>query len=216
MAPKILIYPFCHLTYVRLIVENLENYSEWLMLEYRHCASLWKNILFTNVKDKRMKTFLSEFTEVEHESVTEMNEKLIVLDPLAKKKLKTSDFNNIDGVVVGGILGYEKLTGRTKKLISDKLKTTFTRNFGNKFPRSLCYASHITRNLGKKQMPIDIAAFVAKMIYLGEKIENIELTNQLEIKFDDNYSVILPYAYPIVDNKVIVTPGLVEYLRQKA
>jgi len=202
---------------VKLVVENLESYSEWLMLEYKHCASLWENILFTNVNGKRMKKFLSEFAEVKSKSVIEMNnEKLIVLDPLAKKELKTSDFNNIDGVVVGGILGYEKLTGRTKKLISDKLKTTFTRNFGNKFPRSLCYASHITRNLGKKQMPIDIAVFVAKMIYLGEKIENIELTNQLEIKFDDNYSVILPYAYPIVDNKVIVTPGLVEYLRQKA
>jgi len=196
MAPKILIYPFCHLTYVRLIVENLENYSEWVMLEYKHCASLWKNILFTNVKDKRMKTFLSEFTEVEHESVTEMNEKLIVLDPLAKKKLKTSDFNNVKGVVVGGILGYDKPKGRTKKLISDKLNAK-------------------TRNIGKKQMPIDIAAFVAKMIYLGEKIENIELTNQLEIKFDDTYSVVLPYAYPVIDNKVIVTPGLVEYLRGK-
>ena len=70
---------------MKLIVENLEKYSEWLMLEYKHSASLWENILFTNVKDKRMKTFLSEFTEVEHESVTEMNEKLIVLDPLAKK-----------------------------------------------------------------------------------------------------------------------------------
>lgn len=185
---------------MRLVVENLESYSEWLMLEYRHCASLWENILFTNVKGKRMKKFLSEFTEVKNKSVTDMNEKLIVLDPLAKKELKTSDFNNIDGVVVGGILGYEKLTGRTKKLISDKSDKKTT----------------IIRNLGKKQMPIDIAAFVAKMIYLGEKIENIELTNQLEIKFDDEYSVVLPYAYPIVDNKVIVTPGLVEYLRQKA
>lgn len=194
-----LIYPFCHLTYVKLIVENLENYSEWLMLEYKHSASLWENILFTNVKDKRMKNFLSEFAEVKSKSVTDMNEKLIVLDPLAKKELKTSDFNNVDGVVVGGILGYEKLTGRTKKHISDKSDKETT----------------ITRNLGKKQMPIDIAAFVAKMIYLGEKIENIELTNEIDIKFDDEYSVVLPYAYPVINNKIIVTPCLIEYLRRK-
>lgn len=181
---------------MKLIVENLEKYSEWLMLEYKHCTSLWGNILFTNVKDRKMKNFLSEFAEAKSKSVTEMNEKLIVLDPLAKKKLKTSDFNNADGVVVGGILGYDKPKGRTKKLISDKLNAK-------------------TRNIGKKQMPIDIAAFVAKMIYLGEKIENIELTDQLEIKFDDEYSVVLPYAYPVINNKVIVTPGLVEYLRSK-
>lgn len=183
---------------MRLVVENLESYSEWLMLEYKHCASLWENILFTNVKGKRMKKFLSEFAEVKSKSVIEMNnEKLIVLDPLAKKELKTSDFNNIDGVVVGGILGYDKPRGRTKKFISDKLKTK------------------TMRNLGKKQMPIDVAAFVAKMIYLGEKVENIELTDQLEIKFDNEYSIVLPYAYPVINNKVIVTPGLVEYLRGK-
>jgi len=184
---------------MRLIVENLEKYSEWLMLEYRHCASLWENILFTNVKDERMKTFLSGFADVKSKSVTELNEKLIVLDPLAKKTLITSDFNNADGVVVGGILGYDKPKGRTKKLISDKSDKK----------------TAVIRNLGKKQMPIDIAAFVAKMIYLGEKIENIELTDQLEIKFDDEYSVVLPYAYPVINSKVIVTPGLVEYLRHK-
>ena len=179
-----------------LIVENLENYSEWLMLEYKHCVSLWENILFTNVKDKRMKNFLSGFAEVKSKSITEMNKKLIVLDPLAKKTLSTSDFGNVDGIVIGGILGYDRPRGRTKKLLSDKLNAE-------------------TRNLGKKQMPIDIAVFVAKMIYLGEKIENIELTNELEIKFDDEYSVILPYAYPIVSNKVLVTPRLIEYLRHK-
>lgn len=182
-----------------LIVENLENYSEWLMLEYKHCASLWEDILFTNVKDERMKNFLSEFADVKSKSVTEMNKKLIVLDPLAKKTLSTSDFGNVDGIVVGGILGYDRPRGRTKKLITDKSDKETT----------------ITRNLGKKQMPIDIAVFVAKMIYLGEKIENIELTDQLEIKFDAEYSVILPYAYPVINNRVLVTPGLVEYLRHK-
>lgn len=185
---------------MRLIVENLESYSEWLMLEYKHCASLWENILFTNVKGKRMKKFLSEFAEVKSESITQINnEKLIILDPKAEKQLSSSDFGNTDGIVIGGILGYEKLTGRTKKHISDKSDKETT----------------IIRNLGKKQMPIDIAAFVAKMVYLGEKIENIELTNEIEIKFDDEYSVILPYAYPVVDTKVIVTPGLIEYLRRK-
>ncbi|MDI6917022.1 MAG: SAM-dependent methyltransferase [Thermoplasmatales archaeon] len=184
---------------MRLIVENLEKYSEWVILEYRHCALIWENLLFTNVKDKNMESFLSEFAEVNHESVTEMNKKLIVLDPAAKKELITSDFSNVDGIVVGGILGYDKPKGRTKKHITDKSdKKTI-----------------LPRNLGKKQMPIDIAAFVAKMIYLGEKIENIELTDQLEIKFDDEYSVVLPYAYPVIDNKVIVTPGLIGYLRGK-
>lgn len=196
-----------------LFVENLENYSEWLMLEYRHSASVWKNIVFTNVKDERMKNFLSEFADVKSKSVTEMNKKLIVLDPLAKKRLVASDFSNVDGVVIGGILGYEKLTGRTKKFISDKLNAE-TRKL-REFSHSLRPASHIMRNLGKKQMPIDIAAFVAKMVYLGEKIENIELTDELEIKFDDEYSVVLPYAYPVVNNKIIVTPGLIEYLKHK-
>ncbi len=185
---------------ITMFVENLENYSEWLMLEYKHSALLWENIVFTNVKDKQMKNFLSELGDVNHESITQMNnKKLIVLDPKAEKQLSSSDFNNADGIVVGGILGYDKPKGRTKKLITDK---------SDKKTAGI-------RNLGKRQMPIDIAVFVAKMIYMGEKIENVELTDQLEIKFDDEYSVVLPYAYPVVNNKVLVTPGLVEYLRHK-
>ncbi len=182
---------------VRLVVENCEqNFSDWLFLEYRHCTQLWKNLVFTNIKSNLMRERLSQFGKVREESILDMKHKeRIVLDPFADKTLRTDDFEGIDEIVIGGILGHDKFTGRTKILISDKLKAG-------------------TRNLGKRHLPIDIAAFVTKLIYLGMRVKDIEFTDELEISFDSQYSITLPYGYPVIEGKIIVTPGLIEYLNK--
>ena len=71
-----------------------------------------------------------------------------------------------------------------------------------------------SRNIGKTQLSIDGAVFVAKAIMLGMRLEEIEIASELEIMHDDGHSTILPFGYPIVDGKVILTPGLVEYLSE--
>ncbi|MDI6855769.1 MAG: hypothetical protein QMD21_03165 [Candidatus Thermoplasmatota archaeon] len=184
---------------VKLIVENLEPYSKWLELEYRHCTELWDKVIFTNVKDAKLKECLRKLSNVEvlEESVIELeHKKRIVLDPLAKRALTRADYDGIEEIVIGGILGNEKLTGKTKLLITDRLKKSDTK----------------ARNLGKSQLSIDIAAFVAKLVYLGMGLKDIDIADELEILFDNSYSIILPYGYPIIGGNVIITPKLVDYL----
>lgn len=180
-----------------LVIEHCEpSLSEWLMLEYRHSAKIWgRNTIFTNVKDKKTTNILKTIAKTEKKNAKELidNKKSIILDPQSKKTLTTEDFKDLYAIIVGGILGYEKPKGRTKKLISDKYRFQ-------------------TRNIGKLQLTIDGAVFVANEIASGKKLKEIEIAYELEIIHDSIHSTILPFGYPIVDNKPIITPGLVEYL----
>lgn len=180
-----------------LIIEHCEQeLSEWLMLEYKHSVKIWeKPVLFTRVYDKKTEKKLSTLGNVESKTANEAFEKkkCIILDPLAKKPLTPSDFTTLDGIIVGGILGYEKPQGRTKELIT-------------------AHSSFETRHIGKIQLTIDSAVFVAKAIMLGMKLSEIEITTEVEIIHDKIHSTILPFGYPIIENKPIITPGLIEYL----
>ena len=64
------------------------------------------------------------------------------------------------------------------------------------------------------QLTIDGAVFVAKQIALGKKLNDIEIAYELEIIHDPIHSTILPFGYPIVNDKPIITPGLIEYLSE--
>ncbi|MBI5254013.1 MAG: hypothetical protein HY930_06440 [Euryarchaeota archaeon] len=182
---------------MQLVIENCEEQlSEWLWLEYKHCADIWESITFTNVRGK-MKQRLAAIGEVAEESFEKLFEveKLIILDPLGKEELKTSDFAGSDAVVVGGILGCEIPKGRTSELITAKAEGTKV------------------RNIGKRQLTIDSAALVAKLIYLGAALEDIEITKQLEVVHSENERTVLPYGYVVIENKAIITPGLIDYLK---
>jgi len=183
-----------------LIIEHCEpKLSEWLMLEYQHSAKLWgSKTLFTNVGGKKTANVLRSLGIVEKKKAKDVfcGKNCIILDPQSKKTLTTKDFVHLDAIIVGGILGYEKPQGRTKKLLSDK-------------------SNFETRNLGKKQLTIDGAVFIAKAISLGMKLSDIEITYEIEIVHDSVHSTILPFGYPVIDNKPVITPGLVEYLTKE-
>lgn len=183
-----------------LVIEHCEpDLSEWLLLEYRHVAKLWTGeLVFTRVTKKKTASALKKLGSVEKEKASTLfsQKKCIILDPQAKKPLTPRDCKKNDIIVVGGLLGYEKPKGRTKKMISDT--SGFT-----------------ARHLGKLQLSIDGAVFVAKAICLGLELKDIEITNEIEIIHDSVHSTILPFGYPIIENKPIITPGLVEYLTKK-
>ncbi len=183
----------------RLYIENQEPYSEWLMLEYLHCVESWEGVVFTNVMDERLREALSSRARVHSASAARLQgfdpKRSLVLDPMAESRLTTEDAASSEAIVVGGILGGEGFTGKTEELV--------TRRLG-------CGA----RNLGPRQLSIDSAVVVAKLIALGMRFEEIELTSELEVRHDDTHSTILPYAYPVLNGKVIFTPGLAEYLRK--
>ena len=94
------------------------------------------------------------------------------------------------------VLHIRKPKGRTKKLISDK-------------------SDFETRHLGKLQLSIDGAVFVTKAICLGLNLKDIEIACEIEIIHDSVHSTILPFGYPIIENKPIITPGLIEYLTKQ-
>lgn len=183
-----------------LIIEHCEpTLSEWLLLEYRHVAKLWKgNLVFTRVADNKTAHVLQKLGLVKKEKAKNIfsNKKCIVLDPQAKKPLTPNDCSRCDVIIIGGLLGYEKPRGRTKKLISDK--TDFE-----------------TRHLGKFQLSIDGAVFVTKAICLGLNLKDLEIAREIEIIHDQIHSTILPFGYPIIDNKPVITPGLVKYLTRQ-
>src|SRR5512136_1390886 len=116
-----------------LVIEHCEPaLSEWLLLEYKHTAKLWKkNLVFTKVVDKKTLNILQKLGSVKKERVKNVfsNKKCIILDPQAKKPLTPKDCSDADLIIIGGLLGYEKPHGRTKRLISDTSGFT-TRHLG--------------------------------------------------------------------------------------
>ena len=183
-----------------LIIENCEpDLSEWLGLEYNHVMKIWSNTIFTNIPESWNNNVNIKFKNSNANHVYEIYSeyKFIVLDPKSDVTLSVNDFSSADGIIIGGILGYEKFTGNTSKYI--------TKHINKK----------IVRSLGKIQLYIDSAALVTKMVLLGIEMNDIELTDSFEIRWNDNESTILPYGYVVIDNKVIFTPGLMEYIRKK-
>lgn len=180
-------------------IEHAEaRVDEWLWLEYRHAAQLVEKLAFTGVHDAQQRARLAELAPAHAEPAAMVfpGKRILVTDPEAPKPLTTEDFDRFDIVVIGGILGVEEFTGKTGKLITR--------------PHGLA-----ARNLGKLQLPIDMAVLVANLVRLGARLEDIELTNLVEVDLGPGRSVELPYAYPVVDGKLLITPGLVEYLQRK-
>jgi ribosome biogenesis SPOUT family RNA methylase Rps3 len=183
-----------------LVIEHCEPMlSEWLLLEYKHSAKLWdRNLVFTRVIDNKTARVLQKLGTTQKEKAKDIfsNKKCIVLDPQAKKPLTPKDCKRCDAIIIGGLLGYENPHGRTKKLISDK-------------------SGYETRHLGKFQLSIDGAVFVTKAICLGLDLKDIEIAKEIEIIHDQIHSTILPFGYPVIENKLVITPGLIKYLTQE-
>ncbi|WP_297420784.1 hypothetical protein [Thermococcus sp.] len=181
-----------------LIIEHLEDISEWLWLEYSHVAEWWKDkLVFTNVRGDERKR-LAKLGSVVTESVTRFpfnRSKLIVLDLQAGEKLKPEDVEEDTMIVVGGILGDAVPRGRTKKFITSRMK-------GVK-----------VRHIGKPQYSIDGASIVARLIADGKRLEEIEYEENPTIRLDEFSEITLHYAVPKLDGRLLLTPGLIELQR---
>ena len=188
-----------------IAVEHLEPcISPWLLLEYRHVSKIFgkDKVFFTNVKKDNEAKLLSDLGRVFKESFTELfsQEEILILDPQAPKELRKEDLNDVKAVVIGGILGDHPPRGRTKELITTKV------------PKAKA------RNIGKYQFSIDGAAYVVKKIIGGIPLERINYVINYELRFkimDIEYTVILPFAYPIDKGKAVITPGLIDLLRSR-
>jgi len=169
------------------------------MLEYAHAAEIWgEGLTFTNVRGEGMRRKLQALpgAHVSKRSVRELDTgRALVMDPRAKRPLTPADCRACDTLIVGGILGGEVMRGRTQQLITRRAKVP-------------------GRSLGPVQLPIDVAVFACRAVALGASLDEIEFTRGLTVRYGDGMEVELPYGYPVVDDHVIMTPGLMEYIAE--
>lgn len=71
------------------------------------------------------------------------------------------------------------------------------------------------RHLGKKQFSTDSAVLMVNLISLGAKMGEIEATDCLDIEYGNGESFILPFGYIVLNEKIMITPGLLELLERK-
>ena len=190
---------------MKFIIEHMElEVYDWCLLEYKHMSKIVgkSNLIFTNVKKQQSK--LKNLGKVHKESIKELlniypKQEICLLDMDAKTTLTTKDKTNFKYFLFGGILGDNPRKHRTQTLKS-KIKTK-------------------TRNLSQRQMSTDTAVYVTHKILKGKKLEQLKFTDELEIVLDENKgateSVILPFRYVVEKNKVILPPGLIDYLKNK-
>ncbi len=181
------------------IIEHLEKELwPWCIIEYEQISKTIgkEKVWFTNIK-ARDKHKLSNFGKVFVESVKTLNlKRTCILDPDAKTILKTSDKDNFDYFVFGGILGDNPPRKRTYPEL-----TIFMKNSE-------------TRNIGKEQFSTDNAVFVVNEILKGKKFEEMNFIDEAEIKLNKIESIGLPYRYPILNGKPRISKKLISYLKK--
>lgn len=183
------------------VIEHLEpKLSEWLYIEYSNSARIVgrKRLLITNVKKNGKFRELAKITRVESKRACELfkQHELIVLDPRARKRLTPIDMRGRRVIVIGGILGEEPPLGRTRELLTQTL------------PKASA------RNLGKEQLAIDGATYVAKQVSEGKSLEEVPVQHGLEIQISEVQSTFLPYTFPLVRGKPLIARELIAYLKR--
>ncbi len=157
---------------MKFIIEHLEpELFEWCLIEYGHISEIAdsKNVFFTNVWKKDFFR-LEHLGEAYEKDVSELCsqkvfDKICVLSQYAKKTLSFEDKKKFQCLVFGGILGDSPAKKRTAE-ITDNLKREKIR--------------FEERNLGDKQMPTDVAVFVAKKILEGAKFHEMKFCDNIE------------------------------------
>ena len=112
----------------------------------------------------------------------------------------TNDKNKFQYFAFGGILGDNPAKKRTDSII---------KNLKNK------KIKFSTRNLGRKQMPTDVAVYAAKNILEGKSLNSFKFVDEIEIEINKNESVTLPFRYIVENDKLVISKKLVDYLRSR-
>lgn len=184
------------------IIEHLEpKLSKWVMIEYERISDIVgkDHLWITNVSSKSERAKLSKICQVFSESVRTMNlPYACVLDPQADTLLTPSDKEKFRYFVLGGILGDYPPKKRTNKELTQFLPMADI------------------RNIGKKQFSTDNAVWVVnEIINEGKDFSELKFKDRLEIKINDVESIILPYLYPLIDGKPLISPRIIELLKKK-
>jgi len=172
-----------------IIIEHLEEgYSKWLIYEYINAAKTSGcRVIYTNIRDDRVARILSRYGEVHRGHAWEIfpRRELVILDPKARVELSPLVARDTY-LIIGGILGDDPPRGRTRELLTQPLGLP-------------------SRHLGREQLTIDGAAYVACQIKRGTWLYEIEFIDGLVIHGED-HEVYLPYRYPLVNGEPLISP----------
>ena len=189
---------------MKFIIEHLEpELYEWCLIEYKHISKIAGrgNLIFTSIKNKKDFLKLKKYGVVYGESISKLKlGKICVMSQYSEKTLAKVDKHEFEYFVFGGILGDNPAKKRTNLLINNLKKHEI------KFEE---------RNLGKKQMPTDVAVFAAKKILDGAKLNDLKFVDKIEIEIDENESIDLGFRYIVDDKRLVISEELVEYLRKR-
>jgi len=194
-----------------IAIEHLENHlSRWIKAEYEHA----KNLLGERLVVTNAGGFCNDISVIVgggacfRESILQLRgvlykdpRRVIVLDPKAANGLTPGDAQSAEVLVIGGILGDHPPRGRTWEMLT----------------RTALKHGMQTRNLGPLQLSIDGAAYVAWRIAEGSHLHEIELAVEpvIEVDLGDGLvrEIMLPYAYPVVDGRVLISEKVLALLR---
>jgi len=110
------------------VIEHSEEdgiLEEWSQLEYRNASRYVggpKHIWYTHVQPEHASK-VKDFGRTEAKSLAELvpnHARVCVADPEAKEVLCPADRELFDFIVIGGILGDQEFTGRTKKEVTSQ------------------------------------------------------------------------------------------------
>jgi ribosome biogenesis SPOUT family RNA methylase Rps3 len=179
------------------IIEHLEpKISKWCLIEYEHISLIIgrKNLWFTNIKSGKLK----KLGKIIKNSASKLKLKnSCILDPQASRLLSSTEASHFSYFIFGGILGSSPPKKRTKKELTSK------------------FIKAEARNIGKKQMSIDNAAYTVKQIVAGKNFKSLKFKDAIEIPIRKYESIILPYRYNVVNGKPLISSKLISFLKRK-
>lgn len=182
------------------ILEHLDaELFAWSLIEYKRISKFVgkDNLWFTNIEEKDKKK-LEKYGKVFTESVKNMNLKdTCILDPEATETLSPEDKSRFKYIIIGGILGDYPAKKRTEELITLFMPTS------------------AKRDLGKEQLSTDNAAYVAHEILSGTPLSKIKFIDNPEIEVNEIESVILPFRYPLVNGKALMSKQIIKHLKER-
>lgn len=181
------------------IIEHLEpKLWPWCIIEYKSISKIVgkSHLWFTNI-DKKDARKLSKYGKVFSESVKTMAlQGACILDPESDELLSPSDSRKFQYFIFGGILGDNPPRKRTSPELTQFMKGAET------------------RNIGKEQFSTDNAVYVAHEICKGRKFSDIKFQDEIEITINKIESVILPYRYPLINEKPRISKELVRHVKK--
>ncbi|GBF08925.1 conserved hypothetical protein [Aeropyrum pernix] len=176
-----------------LLEELLESYLFAVQMGYRFAVTGATNpLVYAAVRRAGIPVFMERGYSLNRPGC-------ILLDLWSPKRLEPEEASSASYIIVGGIMGDHPPKGRTYLLSSQ------------------VYTACAKRNLGPEQLSVDGAVKTAILVAEGYRLDEIEFEEGVEVEVESpvkgvSAKVELPYAYPKVGDRILVSQMLLSLL----